>query len=234
MPFQNPGVRAVTTFFGVPLDNNGIAAIPRPATELILEILANSSQPVMLFISGPQTNLAEVLRMDPEIQNKILRVYVMGGSVYVPGNINLDFPEINNTVAEWNIWVDPVAASEVFSSGLDLHLVPLDATNKITWTMKDIKKWNVDGHPEAIMAWKFADMVLGMSPQGKAYIWDLVTAVVASDPNLCPEVELALDVNINPGSAQGQIILVNKPANVWVCLEPDANQIRARVEAIFK
>jgi purine nucleosidase/pyrimidine-specific ribonucleoside hydrolase len=219
--------------FGVPLDNNGIATTPRPATELILEILANSSQPVMMFISGPQTNLAEVLRINPEIQNKILCVYVMGGSVYVPGNINHDWPEINNTVAEWNIWVDPVAASEVFSSGLDLHLVPLDATNKITWTMKDIKKWKVDGHPEAIMARKFAEMVLGMNPQGKTYIWDLVAAVVATDPNLCKEIELALDVNVDPGSNQGQLILVNKPVNVWVCLEPDSNQIRARVAGIM-
>lgn len=76
-------------------------------------------------------------------------------------------------------------------------------------------------------------MMVGMSPNGKVFIWDLVTAVVASDSTLCPEVQLALDVNIQPGPEEGQIILVNKPGNIWVCLEPDANQIRARVEGIL-
>jgi inosine-uridine nucleoside N-ribohydrolase len=99
--------------------------------------------------------------------------------------------------------------------------------------MKDIKKWKVDGYPEAIIAAKFAEMVLGMNPQGKTYIWDLVAAVVATDPNLCKEIELALDVNVDPGSNQGQLILVNKPVNVWVCLEPDSNQIRVRVAGIM-
>lgn len=60
-----------------------------------------------------------------------------------------------------------------------------------------------------------------------------MTAVVATDPDLCKEVKLALDVNVGPGPDQGQTILVNKPANVWVCLEPDAKQIRTRVEGIM-
>jgi inosine-uridine nucleoside N-ribohydrolase len=56
--------------------------------------------------------------------------------IYLP---TTDSASLKLTVAEWNVWVDPVAAREVFSSGLDLYLLPLDETNKITWTMKDIK-----------------------------------------------------------------------------------------------
>jgi len=66
-----------------------------------------------------------------------------------------------------------------------------------------------------------------------AYIWDLVAAVAATDPRLCSEVQLALDVNIDPGLDQGQTILTDETANVWVCLEPNPGQIRARVEGIL-
>ena len=72
---------------------------------------------------------------------------MMGGSIYVPGNIESDWPEIHNSVAEWNIWVDPLAANEVFASGLPLHLVPLDATDQVTWTEADARAWKRSGQP---------------------------------------------------------------------------------------
>lgn len=231
--FPEPWRDGSDQLFGIQLENNGNPITPRPATDLILEILTKSSQPVMMFVSGTHTNLAEVLRINPDIKQKIVSVYVMGGAMHVPGNINHDWPEINNTVAEWNIWVDPMAAHEVFTSGLEIHLVPLDATNQITWSAKDIRKWTKSDTSEAILAGNFAEIMLSMSPNNKAIIWDLVTAAVATDASLCPQVQLSLDVNIKSGPEQGQIILVNQPANVWVCLEPNANQIRSRVEAIF-
>ena len=55
----------------------------------------------------------------------------MGGAVHVRGNL-AEAPDemINqNTVAEWNVWVDPQGSHEVYTSGVPLVLVPLDATN---------------------------------------------------------------------------------------------------------
>ena len=59
------------------------------------------------------------------------------------------------------------------------------------------------------------------------------TVGAATDPRLCPEVQLALDVNVDPGPDQGQTILTDETVNVWVCLEPDSGQIQARVEGIL-
>lgn len=53
-------------------------------------------------------------------------VYIMGGAIDVPGNL---LPDYGNTVAEWNIFIDPTAAKIVLRSGLPVTLVPLDATN---------------------------------------------------------------------------------------------------------
>ena len=54
------------------------------------------------------------------------------------------------------------------------------------------------------------------------YIWDLVAAVTATDARLCPEVQLALEVVTTPGDEQGRLVVADGPANIWVCLDPDA------------
>jgi len=231
--FPEPWREASDRFFEIPLSESPTASEPRPATELIIETLTYSTDPMMVFISGTHTNLAEAFLIDPDIRENILGVYIMGGSIYVPGNIESDWPEIHNSVAEWNIWVDPQAAREVFATGMPLHLVPIDATNQITWTKADAETWKSSAIPETIMAGEFLDWMLRSWSLDAAYIWDLVAAVAATDPRLCSEVQLALDVNIDPGLDQGQTILTDETANVWVCLEPNPGQIRARVEGIL-
>ena len=231
--FPEPWREASDLFFQIPLSESPTSSVPRPATELIIEMLTNSTDSMLVFMSGPHTNLAEALRIDPDIRENILGVYVMGGGVYVPGNIEGDWPAIHNTVAEWNIWADPQAAREVFAAGMPLHLVPIDATNQITWTKADAQAWTSAAIPETIMAGEFLDWMLRSWSLDAAYIWDLVAAVAATDPRLCPEVQLALDVNVDPGPDQGQTILTDGTANVWVCLQPDSGQIRARVEGIL-
>jgi purine nucleosidase/pyrimidine-specific ribonucleoside hydrolase len=198
-----------------------------------VEILNSSTDPMIVFVSGTHTNLAEALRLDPGISEKILGVYMMGGSIYVPGNIESDWPEIHNTVAEWNIWADPLAASEVFASGLPLHLIPIDATNQVSWTSSDAQTWTSSIFPETMMAGDFLEWMLRSWSLEAAYIWDLVAAVSATDPELCPEVQLALNVELDPGPEQGRTIVEGDSANVWVCLDPDSEQIRARVAGIF-
>jgi len=231
--FPEPWREASDRFFDMPLSESPTAFEPRPAAEIFIETLTRSTDPMLVFLSGSHTNLAEAIRIEPGIKENISGVYVMGGSLYVPGNIESDWPEIHNAVAEWNIWVDPLAAHEVFVSGLPLHLVPLDATNQVIWTKADAKTWKSFTAPEAVMAGEFLDWMLDAWSLDAAYIWDLVAAVSATDPRLCPEVQLALDVNINPGPDQGQTVLTEGAANSGVCLEPDPEQVRARVEGIL-
>jgi len=198
-----------------------------------VKTIYNSTQPVMVFVSGNHTNLAEALRLDPGIVEHIRDVYIMGGSIYVPGNIKSDWPEIDNTVAEWNIWVDPLAADEVFSSGLPLHLVPLDGTSRVTWTRSDALYWAASGTPEGTLAGDLLQWMLDSWSVNSAYIWDLVAAVHATDPSLCPAVPLSVDILTSPGPDQGQTLVTDQPQNVTVCLDPDPNQIRALVATVL-
>jgi purine nucleosidase len=60
------------------------------------------------LVTGPLTNLALALRVDPTLPALLRRLVIMGGSFDYRGN--------TTPVAEWNISVDPEAAAEVFAA----------------------------------------------------------------------------------------------------------------------
>jgi purine nucleosidase/pyrimidine-specific ribonucleoside hydrolase len=157
----------------------------------------------------------------------------MGGAIHVPGNIKSDWPEIDNEVAEWNIWVDPAAAGEVFASGLPIQMVPLDATDQVLWSRADAKSWISSESPENILAGKLLQWMLDSWSVKQAYIWDLVAALNATDPSLCPQVRLAVDVRLTPGSGQGQTVISNLGHPISACLDPERQQMKSLAAAIL-
>jgi pyrimidine-specific ribonucleoside hydrolase len=226
--------QASDNFWGLALPPATDAAEPAPAAQLIADTVKNSTQPVTIFVSGSHTNLAEALRLDPDIAANIQNVYIMGGSVNIPGNIHNDWPEFTNETAEWNIWVDPLAASEVFSSGLPLHLVPLDATRQVVWRQDDLSNWESGNSPESTMAGTLLKWMLDIWSRDGVFIWDLVAAIQATEPKVCPEIQMALEVVTAPGPDQGRTKVVNQSPNISVCLEPNMDSIKSLAGFVFK
>lgn len=114
----------------------------RPAWKFISDTLNQSEDDITILALGGFTNLAKMLELYPLTRlSKIKNVYAMAGAVYVDGNVaplNDAKPEWNqgpfystNRVAEWNVFVDPVAAKKVFHSEIPITLVPLDACNYV-------------------------------------------------------------------------------------------------------
>jgi inosine-uridine nucleoside N-ribohydrolase len=151
---------------------------------LIASVVRQAPVPVIIFVSGPCTNLANALRLDPGIRDNIQAVFLMGGAVHVSGNIGDLLPNPDNTVAEWNVYADPQAAQEVFQSGLDIYLVPLDATNQVTVTREDVRAWRTGGST-ANFAADIYEMLLTSWGVPSAAIWDLMTAAIMVRPELC-------------------------------------------------
>jgi len=231
--FPEPWRQASDQFWNIELSSTTVALEPTPAAELIVDTINNSPKAVMVFVSGTHTNLAEALRLDPKIAENIRDVYIMGGSVHVGGNIKSDWPAIDNSVAEWNIWADPEAAKEVFESELPLHLIPLDATRKVSWTPSDLPGWISSKSPEGAMAGELLQWMLdSWSPEG-VYIWDLVAAVQATHPTICPEVPLAISIVTSPGPEQGRTSVTQGEPNILVCFEPDSGQVKSIVDSIL-
>jgi purine nucleosidase len=110
------------------------------APELLVQFLTrdsadNAAPQYDIVCTGPLTNLALALDLNPAIARRIARVWVMGGAVHVAGNVdarlveNQAMPWRHDGSAEWNIFNNPVAAKRVFSAKIPITLVSLDITN---------------------------------------------------------------------------------------------------------
>ena len=77
---------------------------------------------VTLCALGPLTNIAEAFRRAPDVIARVAEVVLMGGAYFEVGNIT--------PAAEFNIYVDPDAAAEVFAAGAPLVVMPLDVTHR--------------------------------------------------------------------------------------------------------
>ena len=92
------------------------------ATQLIGRIVRAHPGEITIVAVGPLTNIATLLRSDPEVVGMIPQIVIMGGSLS-GGNIT--------PAAEFNLYVDPEAARVVFDSGIPLTMVGLDVTEKV-------------------------------------------------------------------------------------------------------
>jgi pyrimidine-specific ribonucleoside hydrolase len=213
------------SFWDFALANANKTYLTQNAPELMIETINQSSEPVTIFMSGTFTTLAQALRLDPDIREKIVAVYSMGGTVYAPGNITNLIPDSSNKVAEWNIIADPLATKEVFDAGLDMYLVPLDSTNKVMFHQDDIQPWH-NGDRKAQISAELYEIMFKEYGWEQAEIFDLGAAVIMVEPTACEFQSIHLDVIIDEGDNMGQTIVIpDREPNVKVCLDPDANLI---------
>ena len=233
--FPEPWRISTDGFWGSDLPSAIESVQPMPASELIVDIVLQSPEPISVFLTGNHTNLAEALRLNPSIADRIHLVEVMGGAIYIPGNIASDWPAIPNRVAEWNIWVDPTAAQEVFTSRLPIRLVPLDATNHVVWTESDALAWEASGSPEGILAAEILRWMLrSWFPEG-VYAWDVVAAVDMTEPDLCQREDQFIRIATETGNNQGQTIVDDtQPPNVSICMTPMVEKLKSRVAEVFR
>jgi inosine-uridine nucleoside N-ribohydrolase len=224
---------AAENFWDLPQSGSDRTYPAQGAADLMVEVIKNSPEPVTIFISGPSTNLARALRLDPGIRGNIAAVYIMGGAVDVPGNIDDLVPNSPNRVAEWNVYADPQAAQEVFESGLEIYLVPLDATNQVSITREDTGLWR-SGGGTADFAAEIYEMMLDTWAGDEAPSWDLMTAAILARPDLCVFQPLDLAVDTGAGDTSGQTFVAGEGGStIQVCLEPAVEQIKQELGAIF-
>ena len=84
------------------------------AVDAIIEAI--EAHPGLVLVTlGPLTNVALAVSKRPSIATQVSRCVVMGGAPCCEGNVT--------PAAEYNIWVDPEAASIVMRSGLPVELI---------------------------------------------------------------------------------------------------------------
>ncbi|MCI0634516.1 MAG: nucleoside hydrolase [Actinobacteria bacterium] len=170
-------------------------ADPRGATQLLLDTLDGDATLVTL---GPLTNVADALRADPGLASRVPAFIAMAGAIDVAGNTP-------NGVAEYNVWVDPLAAKEVIE-GMEITLVPLDATDDVPFT--SFFADTLAAHrssPEAEAAYRIilANEPIFLAP-GYSF-WDTLATALVFRPELATWDEASVVVTASEDAGAGWI-----------------------------
>jgi len=202
--------------YGLDLPASAREPAEAPAPELLRTAIRDASAPVQLLTLGPLTNVALALRDDPDLVDDLAGVTIMGGAIDVPGNV------IRNAVAEFNVWVDPIAAREVLGADVPVTLVALDATNDAPVT-PFFAEALADHHvtPEAGTVhdlFEAQPFVLS----GQYFFWDPLSAAIVVEPDLAKYEERAVTVLEGEKETQGQIVADPDGPTVRVAVAPDA------------
>lgn len=78
---------------------------------------------VTIVATGPLSNLAALLRAEPDIATEIGHLIVLGGTVEGPGDVT--------PAAQFNIYCDAESARLVFRSPVTKTLIPLDVSRRV-------------------------------------------------------------------------------------------------------
>jgi purine nucleosidase len=113
----------------------------------------SSKEKVTIIPTGPLTDIADMLRLEPRVKDKIEEIVLMGGSVY------RDFHYKPGACPETNIVLDIKAAQTVFNSGIPIVQAPLDVTVMMQPDPSDMKRLAESDKPlaralhELFVAW---------------------------------------------------------------------------------
>lgn len=156
---------------------------------------------------GPLSNIAALLQKDSAIAKKIDRIVLMGGSIHH------GYEKSTTPVAEYNIASDPAAAQTVFSSGVNIVMVPLDVTAMLQLHATDRHRVFTSLTP---MTDALA-ILYNLWNQQVPTLFDPMAVAMAIDPSLCQTRPLSVEVD-SKGFTR---VVDNQPPNANVALETD-------------
>jgi inosine-uridine nucleoside N-ribohydrolase len=192
----------------------------RGAVELIAATLRASPEPVTLVPVGPLTNIATFLREHPELRDRIARISLMGGSIGL-GN--------TTPAAEFNIYVDPEAAREVFESGLPITMSGLDVTHQADAGPDERERLRATGRVGGVVAGFldfFSTAYEGVFGFDAPPLHDPVAVAAVIEPGLLKTRPMRVDIECESDLTRGETVcdfygVTGKEPNVAVGVELD-------------
>lgn len=182
----------------------------------LVKLLSKNEQYVILA-TGPLSNIAEALRINPKIKKNIKRIYFMGGAINTDGNVH---EEVHDGSAEWNIYNNPKAADIVLKSGIPMTWIPLDATQYVPLNEEFMSRLESQKSKASKMAYRLNKLLQKYQDANTVYFWDTLTTAVAIDPTLLQTQKVKLKV-ITEGESQGRTIESEEGVEVDVAFEVD-------------
>lgn len=211
------------------------------ASDFLIE-MSHRHEDLWIVAIGPLTNIAHACRRDPHFAKRIGGLTIMGGSTTF-GNVT--------PTSEYNIWFDPHAADEVFSSGAKIRMCGLEATHQLSLGRDFSQDLRDVGSVTALFCADLFDFYLDYSVnlmQEKiespetigAPLHDPCAVLALSHPELCTFESLRVDVEVGDSFTRGMTVADRRPwvigdrANVDIVGKIDALSARELIIGSFK
>jgi inosine-uridine nucleoside N-ribohydrolase len=135
-------VHGATGFDGYDLPDPVTPIAQGFAPDVIVDfVMSREPGEVTLCCLAPLTNIALALARESRLPARLREIVLMGGSFSEGGNVT--------PAAEFNIYVDPEAASRVVQCGAPITMIPLDCTHQALTTPARLEKLRSIGTPVA-------------------------------------------------------------------------------------
>lgn len=158
-----------------------------------------------VLATGPLTNLAIALVLEPRLPQLLRAVTIMGGAASAVGNMT--------PLAEANIWHDPEAAQLVFGAGWELTMVGLDVTNVTRLEEPELARLARSSAPRARLATAvlehYLDFYEMIGGRRICPLHDPLAAGVLADPTLVRRA-IRADVEVGTDDATRGLTIVDR------------------------
>lgn len=201
----------------------------RNAVDLLIEETSANPKQITVVATGPLTNIATALLREPHFADHCKELIIMGGAYGVTpfgyGNMN--------PVAEFNIYVDPEAASVVFKSGVLITAVGLDVTQdpKSALSKELYEEISRSNSASSRLTARICRQLIGQ--YGFLHLHDPMAVAVAADPTLFTTKEYHVDIETASSLTRGQTVAdrrdwlpesYKQKPNARICTSVDAER----------
>ncbi len=198
---------------------------PGRAADVLIETALARPGELTLVATGPLTNVALALRLEPKLAGTLREIVLMGGSA---GNGNV------TPAAEFNFYADPHAARVVFESGARITMFGLNATAQVPVTGKRAAQLRAVNNPQATAAADMLDDYLrrleerGLGSDGSLH--DPCTVAYLLRPDLFGVQETFVEIDAEGGPDFGRSLcdlgnVLGREPNAQVAVGADADGV---------
>lgn len=203
---------------------------PLPAHLDMIDKLKNADEPITLVMTGPLTDLARALDVDSSIEDKIDKLYWMGGSLDGHGNVMM----VNaDGTQEWNAFWDPDAVKRVLDSDLEIQMVGLESTEELPLTDELRQHWaSLRKYPAIDLVGLGYSLIISV-PNAELYLWDVLTTMSALYPELVETRQVKANV-ITSGLASGRMFIDPNGKEITEVTKADKDLFFKKVDKILE
>ncbi len=194
-----------------------------PSEKLIIDVVRAFPGQVTIVALGPLTNIARAFQRDASLAGAVGRLVMLGGTYEGPGNVT--------PAAEFNIYMDPLAARLVFRAPCTKTLIPLDLSSQLVFGYDFLEKLPSEASRTGqllrrILPFAYRSHHQHLGLEG-IVPHDVVALVAATNPELFTTEEFAAEVETAGEVTAGATVidrrkLPGQRRNLEVALQMDA------------